>query len=92
MLLEVRRRRYGKLDALVVESDQGPKIPVVLCHGYGAPGDDLVANVEVLADWLEASIEQFRFVFPAAPLSPPELAMYGGRAWWEINMAKLLAA
>lgn len=92
MSLELRRRRYAKLDALVVDCDQAPKVPVILCHGYGAPGDDLVPNVEVLADLLEDSIEKFRFVFPAAPLTPPELAIYGGRAWWEINMNKLLAA
>lgn len=77
---------------MVVESGNAAAIPVILCHGYGAPGQDLVSLVEPLADWLEDSIEAFRFVFPAAPLAPREMASYGGRAWWAINMAQLLAA
>lgn len=77
---------------MVVESGNAAAIPVILCHGYGAPGHDLVSLVEPLADWLEDSIESFRFVFPAAPLAPREMASYGGRAWWAINMAQLLAA
>ena len=76
----------------MVESGNAAAIPVILCHGYGAPGQDLVSLVEPLADWLEDSIEAFRFVFPAAPLAPREMASYGGRAWWAINMAQLLAA
>lgn len=54
---------------------------VVLLHGFGAPGDDLVA----LADHLDASA---RFVFPAAPI---ELGgLYGeARAWWRLDLAAL---
>lgn len=77
---------------MVVDSGNAAAIPVILCHGYGAPGHDLVSLVEPLADWLEDSMEAFRFVFPAAPLAPREMASYGGRAWWAINMAQLLAA
>ena len=40
------------------------KTTVVLLHGFGAPGDDLVA----LAQFLAARAPQTRFVFPAAPL------------------------
>ncbi|MEO8707169.1 MAG: phospholipase [Kofleriaceae bacterium] len=55
---------------------------VVLLHGFGAPGDDLVALAEVLA------VPSVRFVFPAAPL---ELGgLYGdSRAWWLLDLAKL---
>jgi phospholipase/carboxylesterase len=60
---------------------------VVLMHGYGAPGDDLVGLYRVLGVPREV-----RFVFPEAPLSPPELAAFGGRAWWPIDMAALQLA
>jgi phospholipase/carboxylesterase len=58
-------------------------ITVVLLHGFGAPGDDLVA----LAHELDAPA---RFVFPAAPL---ELGgLYGdSRAWWLLDLARLEA-
>ena len=62
-------------------SGDGPV--VLLLHGFGAPGDDLMA----LADVLKGPAGT-RWVFPEAPLS---LGMgYGdGRAWWLIDMARL---
>jgi phospholipase/carboxylesterase len=48
---------------------------IVLLHGWGAPGDDLVALGEVLAR------PRTRFFFPAGPL--PEMG--GGRAWWHLD-------
>jgi len=60
---------------------------VVLLHGYGAPGHDLVG----LADAFEGSPHAPRFAFPAAPLALP--AEYGtGRAWWHIDMMRLQMA
>lgn len=53
---------------------------VVLMHGFGAPGTDLVPL------WRELSVPPaVRFVFPEAPL---ELG-FGGRAWWNLDMARL---
>lgn len=60
---------------------------VVLLHGYGAPGDDLVPLQRVLNVPREV-----RFAFPAAPLELPELAAYGGRAWWPIDVQALQQA
>lgn len=51
---------------------------VVLLHGYGAPGDDLVPLAEVLAARLDG---RARFALPEAPLARPG----GGRAWWRID-------
>jgi phospholipase/carboxylesterase len=53
----------------------------VLLHGFGAPGDDLVA----LAEALDAPV---RFVCPEAPI---ELGgRYGdSRAWWLLDLARL---
>jgi phospholipase/carboxylesterase len=56
-------------------------------HGFGAPGDDLVALWRVLD-----VPRDVRFVFPVAPLQPPEFAAYGGRAWWPIDMVALQQA
>ncbi|WP_455378046.1 alpha/beta hydrolase [Petrachloros mirabilis] len=63
----------------------GPGPVVILLHGFGAPGDDLVP----LADWIAAPAGT-RFVFPEGPLS---LSMGFGdsRAWWLIDMARLEA-
>ncbi|HET8936224.1 MAG TPA: hypothetical protein VFN67_22425 [Polyangiales bacterium] len=70
------------------DRDGGGSGPVVvLMHGYGAPGDDLVALQRVLAVPREV-----RFVFPEAPLSPPELRAFGGRAWWPIDVMALQQA
>lgn len=48
---------------------------VVLLHGWGAPGDDLVPLADELAG------PRVRFFVPAAPL--PHAG--GGRAWWHIE-------
>jgi phospholipase/carboxylesterase len=58
---------------------------VLLLHGFGAPGDDLVS----LADALNVPIGT-RFVFPEGQLSlsfGPSTA----RAWWLIDMARIAA-
>ena len=60
---------------------------VVLMHGYGAAGDDLVPLFRVLN--VPSSV---RFVFPVAPLEPPQFAAYGGRAWWPIDTMALQQA
>src|SRR5258706_877282 len=59
----------------------GAALTVVLMHGFGAPGDDLVQ----LASVIDAPV---RFVFPAAPL---ELGgLYGdSRAWWLLDLVRL---
>ena len=71
------------LTARIVDHSQGAPNPttVVLLHGFGAPGDDLVS----LADVIDAPV---RFVFPEAPL---ELGgLYGdSRAWWLLDLARL---
>ena len=60
---------------------QGPL--VVLLHGFGAPGDDLVPLAEVID--VPAGT---RWLFPEGPLSlsfgPSE-----ARAWWMIDMARI---
>ncbi len=63
---------------------------VVLLHGFGAPGTDLVPL------WRELRVPPgTRFIFPAAPLSL-DIGLPAGfgdaRAWWMIDTARLEAA
>lgn len=58
---------------------------VILLHGFGAPGDDLVS----LADALSVPART-RFVFPEGPLSL-DFGFGDSRAWWVIDMARIQA-
>ena len=91
-MLPPRQARYGSLDCIVIDGGPSPRIPVILCHGYGAPGHDLAGIGPEWMDVLGDSAASFRFVFPAAPHTLEELGMPGGRAWWPINMAALAQA
>jgi phospholipase/carboxylesterase len=59
---------------------------VILLHGFGAPGDDLVSLWRVLD--VPPSV---RFVFPEAPEQLP-WQFGGGRAWWMIDLEQLQRA
>jgi phospholipase/carboxylesterase len=56
---------------------------VVLLHGFGAPGNDLVPLLRVLG-----LPPQVRWAFPAAPLQL-EMPFIDARAWWMIDIARL---
>jgi phospholipase/carboxylesterase len=56
---------------------------VILCHGYGAPGDDLCG----LSSAIEAG-PGVRWFFPEAPLDLGG----GARAWWPIDMVAIQIA
>lgn len=85
----MRKQQFGPLNAYVAggtDGEAGGEGPVVvLMHGFGAPGFDLVD----LGQMLELPSD-VRFVFPEAPLSlGPGFA--GGRAWWMIDLSVLEA-
>src|SRR4051794_17286804 len=79
----MRKEQFGELSARVtggVDGRGGGDGPVVvLMHGFGAPGDDLVD----LASYVRVPPD-VRFVFPEAPLL---LEGGPGRAWWMLDMA-----
>jgi phospholipase/carboxylesterase len=52
---------------------------VVLMHGYGAPGTDLVGLWRILG--VPPGV---RFAFPEAPNEIP--GMFGARAWWSLDL------
>jgi phospholipase/carboxylesterase len=61
----------------------GPAI--LLCHGFGAPGDDLVGLSRVI----DAG-RSVRWFFPEAPLEVNVGPGAQGRAWWPIDMDRLV--
>ena len=70
----------GGLPVQIVGDAGTPGPVVVLLHGFGAPGNDLVPLGRVLS-----APPGTRFVFPEAPLGLGR-EYGGGRAWWAIDM------
>jgi phospholipase/carboxylesterase len=87
----MQRQRIAGLDVVLTggsDRDGGGDGPlVVLMHGFGAPGDDLVPLQRVLR-----VPRDVRFAFPAAPLELDTMPGLDSRAWWMIDMAELQAA
>ncbi|MBI4820477.1 MAG: phospholipase [Deltaproteobacteria bacterium] len=72
--------RLGDLQVNIVGSGN---TALVLMHGFGAPGDDLVA----LSEMLGGVREGMRFVFPEAPIALD--SFFGeSRAWWMIDVGR----
>ena len=83
--------QLGGLDCRVLQEGEGaPSAVVMLCHGFGAPGDDLVGLYDELL-LLAPSLKPLRFVFPAAPLSLQAMGYGDARAWWMIDFEKIQA-
>jgi phospholipase/carboxylesterase len=84
----MRTMELGELRVRLVGGDdregggQGPM--VVLMHGFGAPGDDLVPL------WRQLRVPAgVRFAFPEAPLSLAAMFGHDARAWWMIDIARI---
>lgn len=77
----MQTQRFGTLRARLVGGTDGHGAGsgplVILLHGYGAPGDDLLA----LAHFLKLP-PGTRLLFPEAPLALD----FGGRAWWMLDL------
>lgn len=85
----VREERFGGIRARLTGGEDreggGDGPLVVLMHGFGAPGTDLIGLWRVLK--VPRSV---RFAFPEAP---HEIAgMPGARAWWMIDFARVESA
>ncbi len=90
-----QQTQLGGLECQIVEDipeGETPSLIVIFCHGYGAPGTDLVGLGPELLSMNPELRGKVRFIFPAAPLSLDELGMYGGRAWWHIDLNRFQSA
>ncbi len=87
----MKKTRIAELDVVLAggsDREGGGTGPlVVLLHGFGAPGDDLVPL------WRVMRVPQgTRFAFPAAPLETHMMPGFDSRAWWHIDMLRLQMA
>ena len=85
----MRTELIGPLNCRILGDPQQAKLTLILCHGYGAPGTDLVPLAQELISLDDRFAKEVAFVFPEAPHDLAELGMPGGRAWWPINMQRL---
>lgn len=89
-----QREQIGELSCTVIrpESDAQLNQLCVLCHGFGAPGSDLVPLAHELVSVQPQLGATTEFIFPEAPLSLAEYGYADGRAWWMIDMQRLQMA
>ena len=93
--MKLRTETVGRLKCRSVDGlAEGtvPNLVVVLCHGYGASGTDLVPIGEELLDQNSVLRDRVQFLFPEAPLAMDDLGLPGGRAWWHLDLMKLQIA
>ena len=82
---------YGGLDCIVVRSAEvTPRLAFVLCHGFGASGEDLLGLAEPLLELVGERAEEIAIIFPAGVLALDDRGLPGGRAWWWIDLDRLL--
>lgn len=89
--LRLSTTRFGDLDCTVLSpasTDVTASFCTVFCHGFGAPGNDLVALGPDLAALCPELAESVLFVFPQAPLDLTKAGMPGGRAWWMLDIER----
>jgi phospholipase/carboxylesterase len=92
--MKVITQRAGPLVVRTVDDDGAspePALLCVLCHGYGAPGTDLVSLAGELVARRPALRGKVRFAFPEAPLALEDVP-FGGRAWWALDIVGLQRA
>lgn len=85
--MDIITTRIGDLNCRMLGS-QTPERVAILCHGYGAPGTDLVGLGPAMLE-REPALHDTLFVFPAAPLSLGGPAFFESRAWWELDVAAI---
>lgn len=89
-----QREQIGPLECITMRPADTSEIrlSVVLCHGFGAPGTDLVALGPELVELRSELADHVEWIFPAAPLTLDHLGYGGGRAWWYLDMERLQLA
>lgn len=92
--MQSQKATWGGLTTYVVHDladGEQPALAVVLCHGYGAPGTDLVGLAQpLLSNGSSDEAGKTVLIFPAAPLDLAGQGMPGGRAWWHVDLDRLI--
>lgn len=92
--LALETKSIGQLNCRIVDTPKSVSSPekiLILCHGFGAPGDDLVPCSSEIASSAPDEIDGVRFVFPEAPIELDN-GFGDSRAWWPIDMEQLQEA
>ncbi|SFI57112.1 alpha/beta hydrolase [Planctomicrobium piriforme] len=82
-------RQYGALDAHVITAEPAPQLAAIFCHGFGAPGDDLVPLGAQLLQQFPSLLDQVEILMPCAPLSLADQGLPNSRAWWPLDLERL---
>ena len=88
-MLQFAKQKIGQLDCVHASHPDATPVAdsvVILCHGYGAPGHDLVPLAPELIGSSD-ELKNVRFIFPAAPLEIDPT--FDGRAWWPIDIERI---
>jgi phospholipase/carboxylesterase len=91
--MSIEKTVLGDLTTYVVSEipDGGrPELAVVLAHGYGATGRDLIGLTQALGIVRPSLLSNVVFLYPAAPLDLSDHGIPYGRAWWHIDLDRLL--
>lgn len=80
----------GDLQCAIVRTDEAPRAIGILCHGFGAPGDDLLGLAPDLLQ-ARAGDEPVELIFPSALISLAAEGFPDGRAWWRLSIQRLIA-
>lgn len=86
-MIEITQESICGLNTVILNSES-PNIEkcAIICHGFGAPGKDLVPVGQEMINAFEG-LENTAFLFPAGPVQlDPQ---YDARAWWMLDMARL---
>jgi phospholipase/carboxylesterase len=80
--------KIGELKCILVKNNacKDPKAAVIFCHGFGAPGTDLVSLADVIIEMGTAQ-QNTVYIFPPAPIQLDPL--FDSRAWWMIDIEKI---
>ena len=75
------------LKTTIIQASENPPVgAAVICHGFGAPGTDLVGLASEMIG-IDPSLADVRFYFPSAPLELDP--SFDARAWWMIDVEKI---
>ena len=87
-MTQTTERSFGQLKVRMVGSPKATR-GILLCHGYGAPGTDLVPLAQALMRVNPSLEKDSVFLFPEAPIKlDMGMPWMESRAWWHIDIGR----